>query len=209
MENTITIQTNYLRALMAVAPKKDIRYYLNGVHIETGDFGAIGVATDGHILVVVRLDETPRPESVIFAPNCWKLAGIKDESVALTYSLTNGESSLARCTLDHSGGQLVATVDDRKFPDWRRVVPKSTSLISSPIDSTLVAKLDTCAKHLDKQSHAIVSHGGPKNPALVSFTHYEDAFGVVMPTLGEQITEAPAWAAAPSVGRDPFEQAAA
>lgn len=193
MESKITIQTNYLRALMAVAPKKDVRYYLNGVRIETGEFGAIGVATDGHIMVVIRLDEEPRPESVVFAPNVWKLTGIKDAEVTLTYSPPVGESD-ARCTLDYSGGQLVAAVQEGRFPDWRRVAPQSVSLVSAAIDSTLIARLDTVAKMLAKHAAAIVSHNGPENPALVSFTRYDNVFGVVMPMRHEQLTAPPAWA---------------
>lgn len=41
MKTTIQIRPEHLRALFAVAPTKDVRKYLNGAHVETGDFGAL------------------------------------------------------------------------------------------------------------------------------------------------------------------------
>lgn len=197
MESKITIPTNYLRALMAVAAKKDIRYYLNGAHIETGAFGAIGVATDGHIMLVIRLDESPRPDGVAFVPQGWKLNAIKDHSVTITNS-GDAETGEYVCTLEHSGGNLRADFSQGRFPDWRRVVPREVSLQCGAFDSALIARFDAVAKILNKTSSAIVCHNGLSDPALVTFTHCENIFGVIMPVRRELATIPPAWQPVPA-----------
>ncbi|MBA0227379.1 hypothetical protein D7U89_18095 [Stenotrophomonas maltophilia] len=48
------IPSALIAAALHVAPKNDVRFYLNGVLIESHADGAIIVATDGHRMLVVR-----------------------------------------------------------------------------------------------------------------------------------------------------------
>ncbi len=51
----IKFSAKYLPALMKFMAKKDIRYYLMGIHIEPDPKGgAILVATDGHRMLVIK-----------------------------------------------------------------------------------------------------------------------------------------------------------
>ena len=46
----VTIPANYLLALQHLAPKKEVRYYLNGVAIIAKSGKISLVATDGHVM---------------------------------------------------------------------------------------------------------------------------------------------------------------
>ena len=48
----ITITKGQVQALLKIAPKKDIRYYLNGALLEVNGEGAWLVATDGPVMLV-------------------------------------------------------------------------------------------------------------------------------------------------------------
>ena len=66
--NTIATMTGQAyRAAHAVAAKKDVRPYLNGIHLDP-DAGQV-VATDGHIMYINDLEPGTEPgPSVIFEP---------------------------------------------------------------------------------------------------------------------------------------------
>jgi hypothetical protein len=51
-----TIDFKVLKALMLFAGKSDIRYYLNGLHIEQSATGTVAVATNGHVIAIARID---------------------------------------------------------------------------------------------------------------------------------------------------------
>jgi len=57
----VCIQGNHLRALLAVAPQQDVRYYLNGIHLDLEK--KIATATDGHRLIQVPIDVVKNPHS--------------------------------------------------------------------------------------------------------------------------------------------------
>jgi DNA polymerase III sliding clamp (beta) subunit (PCNA family) len=56
-----TIQRKQLRAILNFAAVKDIRYYLNGLHVRQDHRGTILEATDGHALGMLRVDDSPKP----------------------------------------------------------------------------------------------------------------------------------------------------
>lgn len=69
MNNTIiTIPTAQFQAIASFRAVGDIRYYLNGVLLETGPQGAFVVATDGSALAAARIDREPMADSQIILP---------------------------------------------------------------------------------------------------------------------------------------------
>ena len=51
---TITIETHVLKAHLIIAPKNDVRFYLNGILVDTVNRRI--VSTDGHCMLVTRFD---------------------------------------------------------------------------------------------------------------------------------------------------------
>jgi DNA polymerase-3 subunit beta len=128
----------YFAAISLFAAKNDVRYYLNGVHIERNPGGGVlMVGTNGHYL------------SVIHDPEGWIEEGresliVGDISKALFSACANKRknnlplkglhiaehfSIVSQCEdPEPFGGATVATIQtsivDDVFPNWRRVAPE-------------------------------------------------------------------------------------
>lgn len=197
---TLTVQPDHIRALMAVAPTKDIRHYLNGIHIETGPAGAIGVATCGATLLAVRLTDQPQPQGHLCVPAFWKLPTGRQGGGVWTLGIApspdNGAAQpceqSATYTLEHPAGILKWTGEAGIMVNWRQVVPRSVDLTCGAFSGALMAKLHKAAGYLGSRVGAVVSMNGPNNAALVSFPG-TDAVGAIMPMRSEMPTEPPAW----------------
>ncbi|NOX69050.1 MAG: DNA polymerase III subunit beta [Gammaproteobacteria bacterium] len=107
--------------------QQDVRYYLNGLLIETGGKQLRAVATDGHRLALcqVTLDEgSALPEKQVIVPR---------KGVLELQRLLNGEGTLTmelgtnhiRMQLD--GVRFTSKLIDGRFPEYDRVIPKDTS----------------------------------------------------------------------------------
>jgi len=114
----ITVFARYFRAALTHAAQKDVRYYLNGVLLDTAT-GKL-VSTDGHRMLIIT-DSCLRAvsgESVIIPRDAiaaaLKLAGKSCDFVTVT------ESAIQ---LD-SGASVAYKPIDGVFPDWRRVMPR-------------------------------------------------------------------------------------
>ena len=193
ISNTLQVRPEHLRALFAVAPTRDVRHYLNGAHIETGDFGAYGVATNGHCMLVVRLHRDPLPAGRLFAPSCWKLPAGN-----LMWTLTTATDSETVCTLEHLGGTLRYSGDLGSYPKWRLAVPASANLTAGAFSCRVTDALSKAAKLLGCKDGFFIATNGPGKAALVEFPG-ADAFGVAMPMRHGIITTPPDWFAAVQV----------
>ncbi len=121
---TINLKTNALEAAALIAPKKDVRYYLNGVFLSAGPEGGEIVATNGHMLYLHRVNdctawggEHPRviiPLDTIGA--AVKIAKAqKMDKIAFTY---HDEAT----PFYMLGGVRFDPVDGR-YPDYWRIIP--------------------------------------------------------------------------------------
>ena len=103
--------------------QQDVRYYLNGLLIETGKKHLRAVATDGHRLALcqVELDDGNLPEKQVIVPR---------KGVLELQRLMSGEGSLSlalgsnhiRIQLD--GIRFTSKLIDGRFPEYDRVIPK-------------------------------------------------------------------------------------
>ena len=103
--------------------QQDVRYYLNGLLIETGGKHLRAVATDGHRLALcqVELDDGKLPEKQVIVPR---------KGVLELQRLMGGEGSLSialgsnhiRIQLD--GIRFTSKLIDGRFPEYDRVIPK-------------------------------------------------------------------------------------
>jgi DNA polymerase-3 subunit beta len=106
--------------------QQDVRYYLNGLLLETGKNMLRAVATDGHRLSLcqVQLDNAGLPEQQVIMPR---------KGVLELQRLMTGDGDLVlelgsnhvRIQLD--GIRFTSKLIDGRFPEYERVIPKDTS----------------------------------------------------------------------------------
>ena len=126
-DNVIQIPQSLLGQLLEKThfsmAQQDVRYYLNGLLIETGDAHLRAVATDGHRLALsqVSLDGEKLPAKQVIVPR----KGVLELQRLLS---GDGELSLAlgsnhiRIQLD--GIRFTSKLIDGRFPEYERVIPK-------------------------------------------------------------------------------------
>ena len=122
-----------LRAALVIAPKSDIRYYLNGVLIERTPNGDLHyVSTDGHRLfagVQYANWTTDKDKAGFFSMIIPR--DTVDQAV-------KGRSSIDVIELKHVAGRewklgnVLFSPIEGTFPDWRRVLPNIDGKIESP-----------------------------------------------------------------------------
>jgi len=105
--------------------QQDVRYYLNGLLLETGKKFLRAVATDGHRLSLcqVELDTAKLTEQQVIVPR---------KGVLELQRLMTGEGDLKvelgtnhiRIYLD--GNRFTSKLIDGRFPEYERVIPKAT-----------------------------------------------------------------------------------
>ncbi len=106
--------------------QQDVRYYLNGLLLETGKKALRAVATDGHRLALceVEIDDAKLPEQQVIVPR---------KGVLELQRLISGEGDLTlelgsnhvRIQLD--GIRFTSKLIDGRFPEYERVIPQDTS----------------------------------------------------------------------------------
>lgn len=106
--------------------QQDVRYYLNGLLLETGKNVLRAVATDGHRLALceVELEGKSAPEQQVIVPR---------KGVLELQRLMSGDGDLdielgsnhVRIQLD--GIRFTSKLIDGRFPEYERVIPQDTS----------------------------------------------------------------------------------
>ena len=115
MQTTIEIKT--IKALLHFAAKKDIRYYLQGVHIEQGATGTYAVATNGHFIAIARIDTQAQAPASVIVGSDHLAAAIKGAKGAAMI-----DADGPRVTITTTVGETTADAIDGRYPDWRRVI---------------------------------------------------------------------------------------
>ena len=141
----------YLRLSKFSADKNNIRFYLHSVYFEPHpEKGAIGVATDGHAILIAH-DEHGKVESPQIRPaltnaeiNILKSGKCPDacvqfgaSSVRAIRALEDEDVELGITGWIPDGGPT-----DVKYPDWRKVLPETfgEAATSHTIDSQLLKR---------------------------------------------------------------------
>jgi len=125
---TVTIPKAFLPVVAMFAAKKDIRYYLNSVCVDTGPSGTFLVSTDGSAMCVALIDGTPRPCAQMMLPTAAMDIAIKaNKTTPIHLTLpsdlkgTAVASALRSVTISAAGAVVTVTEIDGRYPDWRRV----------------------------------------------------------------------------------------
>ena len=194
----IHISRNKLKAAAIFAARDDIRFYLNGVLIESTPMQTRIVATDGHALFCAKDDaKGDNVDSFVgIVPNdtikqilAWK-APYKDARVIFT---TNDDPA-GEHRAEWAGNTAVFKLIDGKFPEYAKVVPSIVSGEASHFDPELLMRCKKAVEALgtSKLGHFAFKQGGDGS-AIAVFS--VEAFAVVMPLRGGEADVADvAWA---------------
>ena len=198
----ISINTDVFTAASVFRGIDDIRYYLNGLYLETGENGARLVGCDGHQLAVAKL-EGSFPASSIIIPGSL-VAAVKakakgPEKVSLTYNqgsqkYKKGAFEAREITLTFGELTTRAKELDGKFPDYRRVVPSEVDGAVAHYDPKLISRIDRACSILGYKFFVGIAPNGDKSGLSVI---NEGFLVVTMPLRAEPCKASPAWVQQP------------
>ncbi len=180
---TIHFTLAQLKAAQILAAVQDIRYYLNGVFIEATPFETRLVATDGHKCGVIRHaaenDVSDDVSLIIPSDVINKLKAAKRDMQSAVYiEIENGKYVLHAPALGYP--TEFAPIDGR-YPDYRRIFPKTTSGEPGQYSVHLLMDFAKAARVLLNKSSDVtprINYNGEN--ARVSIDDYDNFAGVVM-----------------------------
>jgi DNA polymerase-3 subunit beta len=193
----ITIDHNVIKALLICAAKQDVRYYLKGVLVDARASDVTLVTTDGHRMLAypvatdaieaLAVGQYIIPREALEAVKPCK-AGRATLPITIEIDVAHGrENKITGAT------STVTPLVDGKFPDWRRVMPKTVSGELAQYQAEYLGDFGRIAELFGtKQPHI---HYNGSSAAIVS--NLGAALGVLMPMRSDvEFSALPAWALA-------------
>jgi DNA polymerase-3 subunit beta len=183
MQNQFTVKQSALKALVLLAAKKDVRYYLCGVNVEFSPSVTRLVVTDGHKLGVYQTgaqnvgnDSLIIPSDVI---NALPKSGSYDPE--LTFSKCEGPGAWTITGLPNNG-QVTFQQVDGKFPDHQRVCSFKTDGSPASYNPAYLMQF-LKVQHLLGGSKKYIPnvYQSGKSSALVTLAGVPEFYGVIMP----------------------------
>jgi DNA polymerase-3 subunit beta len=197
-----SIKRKDIRAMLHLAAKKDIRYYLQGINVVRDNRGTYIEATDGHVLGRLLIDgiRSDTKQNVVLPTDALlKLKGTKKQGDDWLHFEVNGLS--VECIQGDSTIRFSA--HDARFPDTDRVIPmvfKAEDVLPATFNPDLLVRfMDVSEELYGKRQIPMVLQRGSQS-SIVSFPQMDDAFiGVIMPTREFAPAKVPEWCYLPSV----------
>jgi len=179
----ILLPMNSLKAMSLLASKQDIRYYLNGVLVESNKSYTRMVATDGTLLGIYQISETAhddQPFSIIVPNEIIAKLDKRDNFL----SCENGKWSI---------DGMAFTPVEGTFPDYMRVMPsKPATGEPAQFNHELITRFAKCSRLLVGSKYPVIAHNGGSS-ALVDIG-LDRFVGVVMPMRNNVvINQTPEW----------------
>jgi DNA polymerase III beta subunit, central domain len=192
----LTIETNLLNAALQCVAVKDIRYYLNGVHIykpENNDFIYV-TGTDGHQFFIGRQLASAAPPFEIIIPSETIKTAVKDAGKHRYIDLVMGEKNIL--------GNQIFTPIEGKYPDISRIIPDQISVVdatNAPTVDNIVAQFNpayllSCTKALNiasgkKKDVPVMMHHRGHNSLIILENMNPDTFCGIMPLRTRNIKD--------------------
>ena len=178
-----TVETRVLRALLHLSGNKDIRYYLNGVHVAFTPDQTVYTATNGAVLGrVTERAENPGFAALIIPREVVK--ALRPTAKALAAALHIDEGRKARIVQELPSGvvDINFTGIDGVYPDCDRAIPAQTSGEAGNYDAELLALFTASNKELGAThpGQFKLHQNGASGAALVSLVR-STFVGVIMP----------------------------
>ena len=197
-----SILRKQLKAMSRFAPKSDIRYYLNGLHVVQDNRGTYIEATNGHMLGRLLIDETPvaNPCSVILPLESIKTLAAtgKKGNESLCFAVDGVKITV----INPDSSSMVFQAVEGKFPDCDRVVPTVTSdsvIEPSTYNPEYIQAFYDCAKDLGSSCNGItvqIKQRG-NDSGIVNIDSDSLFVGVIMPMREHNTVNVPTWCSKP------------
>jgi DNA polymerase-3 subunit beta len=188
---TINIYRNKLKAASRFMAVQDIRYYLNGLLIESNDVQTRIVATDGHTMFCGYDDAKGNnvgsfagimPSDTVKAILAWKAP--HKSAADMPVVLTTSDDPLGEHRAEWCGNVVIFRVVEGRYPDYTRVIPQSVSGLAGNYNPDYLARCKAAGIDLgNSKLYGINLTQNGDGPALVTFS--AQAFAVIMPMRGE------------------------
>ena len=189
---TVNIYRTKLKAASRFMAVQDVRYYLNGLLIESNDVKTRIVATDGHTLFCGLIEYEKgdnvgsfagiMPADTVKAILAWK-ATFKTANDAPVV-LTTPDDPCGEHRAEWCGNVVIFRLIEGKFPDYTRVIPQSVSGLAGNYNPDYLARCKAAGIDLgNSKLYGINLTQNGDGPALVTFN--PQAFAVIMPIRGE------------------------
>ena len=179
------IKQTTLDAMLLIAAKKDIRYYLNGVYIEFNDQTTRAVGCDGHKLGIFQ-NAAPdnRGNGFIIVPR-EVIENLPKKCDILTFS----QISDTHWEINTGNATIKFAPCDAKYPDFRRVVhgiqTAGTSGVAAGFNLDYLNQFEKCGNILAgsklRMGNRLRLHHNGDAAALVLLNCVDGFAGVVMP----------------------------
>jgi len=193
----IEIRQKDLKAVALAMAVKDLRYYLQGVLIEGNGAVTRIVATDGHRLHIVQIENAGAvSEPVAFimpsdmVKHCLKVKAPRGDSnplICLDYESVGGKIE-ARLP---DGSSIVASAIDGKFPDYGRIVrdaclPMEGEPVAQVFNQSYVSDAtDALAIYLEHKGKTPPAIGLRPRGSSVAVLACHEFLALIMPMRGE------------------------
>lgn len=118
--DSVKVRGAFLKAALLLAGVNDIRFYLNYVFIERGEFGTVLAVSDGHRLGCAQLDDKPAPHGRYWFPRKPISSTIISKSEKYDIVFTGEHSAYIHTEYC----DIRSTSEALKFPDISHVIPK-------------------------------------------------------------------------------------
>jgi len=171
-----------LKAVNLLSADKDLRHYLNGVHVSATATATRLTATDGHALGIHQSEQQNEGVDfveMIISTDVIKL--IKSASKNVDIVVIDTEDGITGTIGSITGAAVSFKAIDGKFPDVQRVMPKTISGETAQFQPYLLEKFSKASKLLGSKKGLInVAYNGTST-ALVKIDATQDFMGLVMP----------------------------
>jgi DNA polymerase III sliding clamp (beta) subunit (PCNA family) len=204
--NAITIPTAHFQAIASFRALGDIKFYLNGVLIETGQQGAFIVATDACAVAAARIDKKHMSETRVVIPlhiveQLEKLKIQKNPafSIEMPEKIGNYEGNKRKITLKTVDYEVQFDEIDGTFPQWRRVAQHTFDGKAVAYDPRYLTKINDAARlikgHKKGDLITLVRPGANDTCGFAWLDNGGEACAWVAPIRGEvdQLPGEPAW----------------
>jgi DNA polymerase-3 subunit beta len=187
-----SINADTIKALLVIAAKNDMRGYLNSVCVDVRASDAVAVATDGHRLLALPLtatDDAPALVSGQYIIRREALEGVK--AVLKRPIMVTIDATARTATIDNGSTVTSSPLMDNKYPDWRKVVPRTVSGEVAQFNAEYIGAFGKVHKLLGGAYSPAIRHNGDKAARVIL---PGAAVGVIMPVRGDpQPLDNPAW----------------
>jgi len=187
-----TIKQSQLKAMINLASKQDIRFYLCGVFVEFNQTTTRLIATDGHKLGVLNHPSEDNqgagsliiPRDVI--ENLPKATRSFDPELIIT-----SEDKEGFWKISAAGTQTIFGQIDGKFPDYRRVCNFKTSGEAASFNYEYMVQFLKVQHALGgSKTNTVNLYQNGTSGALVTLAGVENFAGVIMPMRNDVINQA-------------------